>query len=752
MEYFKVIRSVIKRDGRRSKFDRSKIANAISAAFKASKTDFDLDLISDLTEKVCKKFSTREVFDLHVELIQDTVEKTLFDADYKAVAQIFNNYRQQRAEAREGSSQLTKIFKLLVNNDQEANEIRKENANINSDSTMGTMLKFGSESSKSFSMRQLINPKFVMMHRSGDFHIHDLDFYPLTINCCQIDLAKLFKDGFSTGHGSIREPQTIQSAAALTCIAIQSNQNDMFGGQSIPCFEYYLAPYVVKSFIKRFIETYSDFFEVINGEAPSNLIDAIRESCNRLYHLNDTLLSVSVLEALANDLMIFMKMSYDKIQRAIEIAYQRTERDCYQAMESLLFNLNTMQSRAGAQTPFSSINYGTGTTPEQRMIIKNILLATDAGLGNSETPIFPVQVFKVKSGVNTTLYEPNYDLFRLACSVSAKRMFPNFSFIDAPYNLQYYEPNKPETEVAVMGCRTRVFGNVHDKNNSIIPSRGNLFFNTINLPRIALQSKGDIEVFYDKLKEIVEAACDQLEERFKYISKRHIYNYPFLMEQGVWLDSEKLDPDDTIGEVIKHGSLSVGFVGLAEALVALIGEHHGQSQEAQTFGLEVVSFMRDLLDYKAEKTKLNWTLFASPAESTAGRLLKLDRERFGIVPNVTDRDYYTNSFHIPVYFDIPAFKKIQIEAPYHALCNAGAITYVELDGDLTKNVQSVEKIVMFMRDCGIGYGAINHPIDRCPICGFVGVIHSTCPKCGRTDRKGVAVDKLKSLGVKLTCC
>lgn len=747
-----MIRSVIKRDGRRSKFDRSKIANAISAAFKASKTDFDLDLISDLTEKVCKKFSTREVFDLHVELIQDTVEKTLFDADYKAVAQIFNNYRQQRAEAREGSSQLTKIFKLLVNNDQEANEIRKENANINSDSTMGTMLKFGSESSKSFSMRQLINPKFVMMHRSGDFHIHDLDFYPLTINCCQIDLAKLFKDGFSTGHGSIREPQTIQSAAALTCIAIQSNQNDMFGGQSIPCFEYYLAPYVVKSFIKRFIETYSDFFEVINGEAPSNLIDAIRESCNRLYHLNDTLLSVSVLEALANDLMIFMKMSYDKIQRAIEIAYQRTERDCYQAMESLLFNLNTMQSRAGAQTPFSSINYGTGTTPEQRMIIKNILLATDAGLGNSETPIFPVQVFKVKSGVNTTLYEPNYDLFRLACSVSAKRMFPNFSFIDAPYNLQYYEPNKPETEVAVMGCRTRVFGNVHDKNNSIIPSRGNLFFNTINLPRIALQSKGDIEVFYDKLKEIVEAACDQLEERFKYISKRHIYNYPFLMEQGVWLDSEKLDPDDTIGEVIKHGSLSVGFVGLAEALVALIGEHHGQSQEAQTFGLEVVSFMRDLLDYKAEKTKLNWTLFASPAESTAGRLLKLDRERFGIVPNVTDRDYYTNSFHIPVYFDIPAFKKIQIEAPYHALCNAGAITYVELDGDLTKNVQSVEKIVMFMRDCGIGYGAINHPIDRCPICGFVGVIHSTCPKCGRTDRKGVAVDKLKSLGVKLTCC
>lgn len=747
-----MIRSVIKRDGRRSKFDRSKIANAISAAFKASKTDFDLDLISDLTEKVCKKFSTREVFDLHVELIQDTVEKTLFDADYKAVAQIFNNYRQQRAEARECSSQLTKIFKLLVNNDQEANEIRKENANINSDSTMGTMLKFGSESSKSFSMRQLINPKFVMMHRSGDFHIHDLDFYPLTINCCQIDLAKLFKDGFSTGHGSIREPQTIQSAAALTCIAIQSNQNDMFGGQSIPCFEYYLAPYVVKSFIKRFIETYSDFFEVINGEAPSNLIDAIRESCNRLYHLNGTLLSVNVLEALANDLMIFMKMSYDKIQRAIEIAYQRTERDCYQAMESLLFNLNTMQSRAGAQTPFSSINYGTGTTPEQRMIIKNILFATDAGLGNSETPIFPVQVFKVKSGVNTTLYDPNYDLFKLACSVSAKRMFPNFSFIDAPYNLQYYEPNKPETEVAVMGCRTRVFGNVHDKNNSIIPSRGNLFFNTINLPRIALQSNGDIEVFYDKLKEIVEAACDQLEERFKYISKRHVYNYPFLMEQGVWLDSEKLDPDDTIGEVIKHGSLSVGFVGLAEALVALIGEHHGQSQEAQTFGLEVVSFMRDLLDYKSEKTKLNWTLFASPAESTAGRLLKLDRERFGVVPNVTDRDYYTNSFHIPVYFDIPAFKKIQIEAPYHALCNAGAITYVELDGDLTKNVQSVEKIVMFMRDCGIGYGAINHPIDRCPICGFVGVIHSTCPKCGRTDRRGVAVDKLKSLGVKLTCC
>ncbi len=449
------------------------------------------------------------------------------------------------------------------------------------------------------------------------------------------------------------------------------------------------------------------------------------------------------------------KHSGDDLERELnytmEEAYKLTNRECYQAMEAVIHNLNSMQSRAGAQVPFSSINYGTGTTPEQRMIMKNVLLATDAGLGGGETPIFPVQIFKVKNGINTKEGEPNYDLFRLACKVSAKRLFPNFSFLDAPFNMQYYVPGRPETEVAVMGCRTRVFGNDFDKSKQVIPGRGNLSFTTVNLPRLAIEAKGSIDKFYNDLDKVAAMVFDQLLDRFEIIAEKHVYNYPFLMGQGVWIDSYNLNWDDTIREVIKHGSLSLGFIGLAEALVALIGKHHGESEEARKLGLEIISHMRDLTNEQTKKTGLNFSLFSTPAEGLSGRFVKIDKKRYGIIPGVTERDYYTNSFHVPVYYNISAADKIRIEAPYHELCNAGAISYVEMDGDLNKNIDAFEKVILYMRDCGIGYGSINHPVDRCPVCGYVGVINDVCPKCGRHDGEGVTIERLSKLGVDCIC-
>ena len=403
-------------------------------------------------------------------------------------------------------------------------------------------------------------------------------------------------------------------------------------------------------------------------------------------------------------------------------------------MEALIHNLNTMHSRAGAQTPFSSVNYGMDTSPEGRMVIKNMLLATEDGLGGGETPIFPVQIFKIKEGVNYNPQDPNYDLFKLAIHCSAKRLFPNFSFVDAPYNLQYYK-GTPETEVGYMGCRTRVMANVHDPSRQQTPGRGNLSFTSINLPRLALRSKGDVDLFFDLLESKLALCVAQLDERFEIQSQKRVYNSPFLMGQGVWLDSEKLKSSDTQREVLKHGTLSVGFIGLAETLVVLTGKHHGQSQASQNLGLEIIGFMRKYLDNVSQQKKLNYTCLATPAEGLSGRFVKLDRERYGVIEGVTDRDYYTNSFHIPVYFDIDAFKKIDLEAPYHALTNAGHISYIELDGDPSQNLEAFESVIRHMKEKGIGYGSVNHPVDRDPICGYNGIIGDVCPKCGRTEEQ-----------------
>ena len=420
---------------------------------------------------------------------------------------------------------------------------------------------------------------------------------------------------------------------------------------------------------------------------------------------------------------------------ATERGYRETERRTYQAMEAFIHNLNTMHSRAGAQTPFSSINYGMDTSPEARMVMRNLLLATESGLGNGETPIFPIQIFRVKEGVSYNPGDPNYDLFRLAIRVSAKRLFPNFSFVDAPFNLKYYKPGHHETEIAYMGCRTRVIGNVYDPTREVCNRRGNLSFTSVNLPRIAIESHGDIDLFFKTLDERMELVFEQLDERFEIQARKKVRNYPFLMGEHVWMDSEKLGWDDEVREVLKHGTLSVGFIGLAETLVALIGEHHGQSERAQQLGLKIIGHMRELCDKRSEEKKLNYTLLATPAEGLSGRFVKIDQKRYGRIAGVTDREYYTNSFHIPVYYPISAFDKIRLEAPYHALTNAGHISYIEMDGDPTKNLDAFEAVVRAMHDAGIGYGSINHPVDRDPVCGYNGIIGDSCPKCGRQEEE-----------------
>ncbi|MEG0157371.1 MAG: anaerobic ribonucleoside-triphosphate reductase, partial [Anaerovoracaceae bacterium] len=417
-----------------------------------------------------------------------------------------------------------------------------------------------------------------------------------------------------------------------------------------------------------------------------------------------------------------------KIQaRAMKFAHTEIRRATYQAMEAFVHNLNTMHSRAGAQIPFSSINYGTDTSAEGRLVIESVMLATEAGLGNGETAIFPIHIFKIKEGINYNPEDPNYDLFKLACRVSAKRLFPNFSFIDAPFNKPFYKEGDHNTEVAYMGCRTRVVANHYDPDRQVIGGRGNLSFTSINLPRIGIKANGNLDIFFEELDRKLTLCAEQLMERYKIQAAKKVKNYPFLMGQGIWLDSDKLGPNDTVGEVLKHGTLTVGFIGLAECLKALIGTHHGESKEAQNLGLEIIGFMRMRMDEAAKKTGFNYSLIATPAEGLSGRFVRIDKEKFGVIPGVTDRDYYTNSFHVPVYYNINAFEKIKIEAPYHNLTNGGHITYVELDGDPCKNLEAFEQIVRCMKESGVGYGSINHPVDRDPVCGFTGIIDNECP-------------------------
>ena len=567
----------------------------------------------------------------------------------------------------------------------------------------------------------------------------------LTETCCQIDLIPLFRNGFSTGHGFLREPNSIESYSALACIAIQANQNEMHGGQSVPHFDYAMAGGIIKTYRKEYERAFVAFARIRGG------MDA--EQADRFFRGIRVALGEGVRMGTVDDYGRRMQdivaaedreLAADAHAYAAEEALKATERRTYQAMEAFIHNLNTMNSRAGAQVPFSSVNYGTDTSLEGRMVIRNLLLATQAGLGNGETSIFPVQIFKVKEGVNYSEGDPNYDLFRLAMETSAMRLFPNFSFIDAPFNLQYYDGSY-NSEVAYMGCRTRVLGNVHDSSREVTCGRGNLSFTSINLPRLGIEAHGDIPRFFTLLDAQIDLVFRQLLHRFKIQCAKKVRNYPFLMGNGIWLDSDKLDWDDTVEEVLKHGTLTVGFIGLAETLVALTGKHHGESEESQKLGLEIIGHMRRRADEEARLTGLNFSLIATPAEGLSGRFVKLDRARYGSIPGVTDREYYTNSFHVPVYFPIKAFRKIDIEAPYHAMTNAGHITYVELDGDTCKNLEAFEAIIRYMHDRGVGYGSINHPLDRDPVCGYVGVLNDVCPRCGRREGEAVSEEKLREL-------
>lgn len=726
--------NIRKRDGRLVEFDINKITQAILKALKATNSPYGIDKAQEIALEVENKLIQMKTTLPTVELVQDVVEEVLIQQSLVRSAKAYILYRMERTRCRNMNTRLMKTYEEITFNDAKESNIKRENANINSDVPMGVMLKYGMEGAKTFNEMFVLNPKHAKAHRNGDIHIHDLDFLTLTTTCCQIDIIKLFKDGFSIGYGSVKEPSNITEYSELVCMAIQSNQNDQHGGQSIVNFDYGMALGVAKSFTYHFYDNLEKAIELECEQDAKQIVNIIRKSML----IQPTLDKNEQFTLQLKNILTTQSISDEKINKIITFSQKRaqleTDRETYKSMHLLITNLNMMHSRAGAQVPFSSINYGMDCSSEGRMVIKNILLATQNGIGNGETPIFPIQIFRVKEGINYNIGDCNYDLFKLACKVSAKRLFPNFSFQDAPFNLQYYK-GTPETEIAYMGCRTRVIANEYDTTKEISNGRGNLSFTSINIVRLALKSNKDIDGFFHKLDEMIDLCIEQLLERFEIQCAKKAKNYPFLMGQGVWIDSEKLNPDDEVRDVLKHGTLTVGFIGLAEALKALIGKHHGESREAQQLGLKIISFMRKKMDEASQNYHLNFSLIATPAEGLSGRFVKLDTKMFGKIEGVTDREYYTNSFHIPVYYPIKAIDKIKLEAPYHKLTNGGHISYIEMDGDPTKNITAFEKIVRAMHDYGIGYGAINHPVDYDPVCGYSGIIDDVCPKCNRNEKE-----------------
>ena len=755
---------VVKRNGSKVDFNGTKIAMAIKKGFDSIK-DIDEEgeesnkynsvdiqkVYQDVIATIKKNYENKER--IKIEEIQDIIEETLKIDGYQDVFESFSDYREKRAQSRvaftedKRSHKFLKTLEGLALKTAAEDDAKRENGNIDGNSAMGTMLQFGSNVSKEFSKTYLMKKRYADAHDDGYIHIHDMDFLAMgTTTCMQIDLDKLFKNGFSTGHGHLREPNDIMSYSALAAIAIQSNQNDQHGGQSIPAFDYYLAPGVLKTFkklLKSMIKDYIDL-EDINDFINSNVLE------REISKINTIDINVDYFEKFYKNSEQLKRMFEMSINKALD----KTDKRTYQAMEAFVHNLNTMHSRAGAQVPFSSINFGTDTSSEGRMITKNYMLAAEAGLGHGETPIFPISIFKVKDGVNYNPEDPNYDLFKLSLRVSAKRLFPNWSFLDSSFNKPYYKPDDFKTEVGYMGCRTRVLGNVVDPDKQVTPGRGNLSFTSINLPRLGIKhgivgvnalDKADMKGFYEELDEIIELVKDQLLERYEIQCNKRVYNFPFLMGQGVWMDSDKLRPTDKVKKVLKHGTLSIGFIGLAECLKALIGKHHGESEEAQKLGEEIVAHIRKRCDEYSEKYNLNFTCLATPAEGLSGRFVNIDRDIYGKIPGVTNRAYYTNSFHVPVYYNISIADKLAIEGVYHKYTNAGHISYIELDGDPSDNLEAFESVVRIMHDSDIGYGAINHPVDRDPVCGYVGIIKDVCPRCGRHTGEGVSVDLLKNL-------
>ena len=739
---------VVKRSGQRVGFSDTKVALAIKKGFDSVYEEYDEKEVNKVKEKVLdyikKEFKDRKT--IGIEDVSDAIEVILKKTKHDDVLESFKGYRERRAASREAfvvkqQHKFVKSIESLGLKSAGEENSKRENANVDGDGPMGTMLHFGSTVSREFAKAYLMDNKYARSHDEGFIHIHDLDFWAMgTTTCTQIDLNKLFKNGFSTGHGYLRTPNSIASYSALAAIAIQANQNEQHGGQSIPAFDYYMAPGVLKTFKKEFKQV---LYNMIDFEGFLGFVDF-----DKIVDIINKLDSIEFELDLFNDYTAKSDRLKEIFEECYKNALAKTDRATYQAMEAFIHNLNTMHSRAGAQVPFSSVNFGTDTSPEGRMVIKNYLLATDAGLGHGETPIFPISIFKVKEGVNYNKEDPSYDLFRLACRVSAKRLFPNFSFLDSSFNKALLVEGDYNTEVGYMGCRTRVLANVCGP--QVTPGRGNLSFTSINLPRLGIKhgialgerDKADMKAFYKELDEIMDLVKGQLLQRFECQCSKSRTNFKFLLGSHVWINSEKLESNSKLRTVLKHGTLSIGFIGLAETLKALIGEHHGESAKAQKLGIEIVKHMRERCDEYCKEYNLNFTCLATPAEGLSGRFVAIDRSIYGKIKGVTDREYYTNSFHVPVYYKTSVKHKMEVEGKYHGFTNAGHISYIELDGETVNNVDAFEQVVRIMHDSDIGYGAINHPVDRDPVCGYVGVIKDVCPRCGRREGEGVEMEKV----------
>ncbi len=697
---------VVKRNGTTVPFDESKIEVAMTKGFldHGEITEEKKQVIAETITKV-KEEAKKYAGVMEVEEIQDIVVANLRKNGFRKVAREYQEYREKRAKARE----LQTVLDILSN---EATDEKNDNANINGYTPSGRHLHISEDVIKNYMKNYFFSKEVTDAINAGIIYPHDLGWGNTTMTCVQIDIPKLFKNGFSTGHGYLREPSNIKTAFLQSAIAIQSNQNDMWGGQSIPQYDYALAPYVLKTFKKHLKKLYTYEHAKTHDSADEEMLNKI----DALTSINDRIDGI--------DEYIF------------ETALAYTKEDTFQGAESLVHNLNSMASRAGSQVPFSSLNFGLDVSPEGRMVTEYLLRAQMAGLGKHETPIFPILIYTLKKGVNFNPEDPNYDLFRLAMECSSKRLFPTYCFVDASFNLPFYEKDPYYGAIATMGCRTRVMSNVNGREGAF--GRGNISFTTINLPLLALRAKGNIKEFYKQLDYALEIADKELLERLEGQSQNRKYNFPSLMEQGIWLGSDDLKPTDEIREVIKQGTLSIGFVGLAETLVCLTGKHHGESEESDKLGYEIISHMRAYCDKRIEETHLNFSLLATPAETYCKTALEQARKQFGIVKGVTDRDYFTNSNHVPVWHNISVARKAEIEGKYHKLCNAGHIFYTEIDGDISQNIDAFENILHIMSDNDIGYGAVNIPIVECTVCGtsWRGDSH-VCPGCGRDEREPI---------------
>ena len=709
-----MIQTVVKRDGRIVGFNEQKIMAAIRKAMLHTDKGEDSSLIEQITDHVAYRGKSQ----MSVEAIQDAVELELMKSARKDVAQRYIAYRNQRSIARKAKTR--DVFMSIVN--AKNNDITRENANMNADTPAGMMMKFASETTKPFVDDYLLSEESRDAVKHNYLHIHDKDYYPTkSLTCVQHPLDVILQHGFTAGHGSSRPAKRIETAAVLACISLETCQNEMHGGQAIPAFDFYLAPYVRMSY----------------QEEVKNLEKLTGKDLKHLYNIEIDDYLLKDLEGLEGD------------ARLEQHAINKTVNRVHQAMEAFIHNMNTIHSRGGNQVVFSSINYGTDTSAEGRCIMREILESTYEGVGNGETAIFPIQIWKKKRGVNYLPEDRNYDLYQLACKVTARRFFPNFLNLDATFNQNKKwhadDPERYKWEIATMGCRTRVFEDRWGEKTSI--ARGNLSFSTINIVKLAIECMGiedkkqRIDMFFAKLDNILQITAKQLDERFQFQKTAMAKQFPLLMKY-LWIGAEKLKPEESIESVINHGTLGIGFIGLAECLVALIGHHHGESEEAQELGLKIVTYMRDRANGFSEEYHHNYSILATPAEGLSGKFTKKDRKEFGIIPGVTDRDYYTNSNHVPVYYKCTALKKAQIEAPYHDLTRGGHIFYVEIDGDATHNPSVISSVVDMMDKYNMGYGSVNHNRNRCLDCGYENADANleVCPKCGSHH-----IDKLQRI-------